>query len=465
MYSLSIDYIFNRVYDVLLWIKYTWLFVLLQKDKGEYLESHKFLDWDGLRDRGWFDDYLQAQSNPVPDSTQEVSLLDRLLDALGIHKRDTDGDGISDLQDSKPYDPSNLTKAELKERFETDYSFSDHVRDIFGIGPKDSDKDGIPDSYEIKHGLNPNNPDSDHDGILDGQELLQKTDPLNSDTDGDLVLDGRDEAPLDPQVSSIHTDSDGDGVSDDVEKMLGTDPHKVDTDGDGISDAMDTYPLDPQNLDKIAVPDISKHLDGLHFSIQNPILHVFADVLSILTVIIMIFFVYVVLKWFFIFLDGLNHFEHHFHHDDHHGDTGHAKKLHVIKDEEPSKEMPGGIPGLPVGEGFNIPAPTVEDFKSHPKFAIIEGYMSSSSEALWRIGIMEADNLLLEALTEKGYQGENLGEKLKGASFRTIDLAWDAHKIRNRIAHEGSEFQLTEREAKRAFTLYESVFRDLKIIG
>ena len=77
---------------------------------------------------------------------------------------------------------------------------------------------------------------------------------------------------------------------------------------------------------------------------------------------------------------------------------------------------------------------------------------------------MEADNVLLEVLREKGYQGEGVGEMLKNASFRTVDLAWDAHKIRNRIAHEGSDFQLTEREAKRAFVLYESVFRDLKAI-
>ena len=77
---------------------------------------------------------------------------------------------------------------------------------------------------------------------------------------------------------------------------------------------------------------------------------------------------------------------------------------------------------------------------------------------------MEADNVLLEVLTEKGYSGDGVGEKLKGASFKTIDLAWDAHKVRNRIAHEGSNFELTEREAKRTFMLYESVLRDLKAI-
>lgn len=37
MQSLSIDYLFNRIYDVLLWIKYVWLFVLLRKNPEEYL--------------------------------------------------------------------------------------------------------------------------------------------------------------------------------------------------------------------------------------------------------------------------------------------------------------------------------------------------------------------------------------------------------------------------------------------
>lgn len=72
--------------------------------------------------------------------------------------------------------------------------------------------------------------------------------------------------------------------------------------------------------------------------------------------------------------------------------------------------------------------------------------------------------MLEDVLREKGYQGDTLGEMLKNASFKTIEMAWDAHKIRNRIAHEGSSFELTEREAKRAFTLFESVFRELRVI-
>ena len=462
MYSLNIDYLFNRVYDVLLWIKYTWLFTLLRNDKGLYLEEVKDRDWDGLRDRGWFDDYFGEINATVPPADVHVSLWQRMLEGLGLKVRDSDGDGIPDITDSRPFDKDNLTKAELKERYEADYTITDKLRDLFGIGPKDSDRDGVPDSYELKHGLDPKNPDSDRDGVYDGQELVQGTDPLNNDTDGDLVLDGRDEATLDGSVSSISKDTDGDGVSDVIEKVIGTDMTKKDTDGDGIGDNMDTYPLDPENLGQIPILDISKATEGLHFSIQNPVLSFFADLLSIATFAILLFFVYAVLRWLAIFFKSADHFDHHFVHGDH----SPSHRGHIIKDgntHESESEMPAGIRGLPIGSGITAP-PTTQEFTDHPKFAVIQGYMSSQSEALWRIGIMEADNLLLEILTEKGYEGDGVGEKLKNASFKTIDLAWDAHKVRNRIAHEGSDFQLTEREAKRAFTLFESVFRDLKAI-
>lgn len=459
MYSLSIDYIFNRIYDVLLWVKYTWLFSILRKDPGVYLEAHEERDWDGLRDRGWFDEYLAQKDAVVPPADVHVSLWQQLLESLGIKVRDSDGDGIPDITDSSPFDKDNLSKANLKERYQEDYTFSDTVRDLFGIGPKDSDNDGVPDSYEIKYNLDPNNPDSDRDGILDGQELIQGTAPLNNDTDGDLVLDGRDEAPLDAHVSSLGSDTDGDGVSDLIEKIIGTDSTKKDTDADGIGDNMDTYPLDSENLGQITSFDVAKHTEGLHFSIQNPILSLFTDILSVLTFAVLLVFVYALFRWVLTFFEGANHFEHHFHHNDKTHDGG-----HIIKDGNDHSSMPAGISGLPIGEGILPPRPTAREFNDHPKFAVIQGYMSSTSEALWRIGIMEADNLLLEILTEKGYVGDGVGEKLKEASFKTVDLAWDAHKIRNRIAHEGSDFELTEREAKRAFMLFESVFRDLKAI-
>jgi hypothetical protein len=155
----------------------------------------------------------------------------------------------------------------------------------------------------------------------------------------------------------------------------------------------------------------------------------------------------------------MDHFDHHFVHGDDQGSHG---GLHVITHHDTS--MPAGIPNLPVFEDVPAPPPSAQEYEDHPRFAIIQGYMSSQSEALWRIGIMEADTLLEESLREKGYQGATMADMLKSASFKTIDMAWDAHKIRNRIAHEGSTFALSEREAKKAFNLFESVFRELNVI-
>lgn len=466
MHSLSFDYLFNRVYDVLLWIKYTWLFTIMRTNPETYVQEVAYRDWDGLRDRGWFEEYFANINAAVPEANVSHSLWQRMLESIGLKVRDSDFDGIPDVTDSSPYDKNNLTTSELKERYEGDYSFLDHIRDAFGIGPKDTDKDGVPDSYETNHAMDPINPDSDRDGALDSQELIQGTDPVNSDTDGDLVLDGRDEAPLSRDISSIGKDTDSDGVSDIIEGHLGSNITLEDTDQDNISDRMDTYPLDPENIGQFAAVDFSKGGEGLQLSIQNPVLVLFTDMVSILVIIVLCIFVYVIMRWLIVFFQGFAHYEHHFHHSK---DSKHGHGVHTIKDTQKTHttsdhiEMPAGIAGLPVGTSTVI-APTLQDMTDHPKFAVIQGYMSSQSEALWRIGIMEADNVLLEILAEKGYPGDGVGEKLKSASFKTVDLAWDAHKIRNRIAHEGSNFELTEREAKRAFMLYESVLRDLKAI-
>ena len=468
MYSLSIDYLFNRIYDVLLWIKYTWLFTLLRNDPQAYLDAHTDRTWDGLRDRGWFNDYFVIKDTPVPPADVELTLWQKMLEVFGHKFPDSDHDGIPDVSDPSPYDSKNLTATQLKERYQEDYTFSDHLRDVFGIGPKDSDSDGVPDSYEKAHGMNPLNPDSDNDGSLDGRELSEGTNPLNNDTDGDGVIDGRDEAPSDPNVTSTGVDTDGDGISDINETIIGSDSNLKDTDGDGIPDGMDSYPTDATNLDTIPSLDLGQVTNGLHFSVQNPVLSLFVDLLSIVALFIVLFLVYVSFRWFLTFVSALHDYEEHFSHGHGDGHGGYNGALHTITHTEtPSKRedtFPAGIANLPIHEDAPATPPSVEDFKDHPRFAVIQGYMSSPSEALWRIGILEADNMLMEVMRGKGYQGEGVGEMLKNASFKTVSLAWDAHKIRNRIAHEGSDFVLTEREAKKAFMLYESVFRELKAI-
>lgn len=93
---------------------------------------------------------------------------------------------------------------------------------------------------------------------------------------------------------------------------------------------------------------------------------------------------------------------------------------------------------------------------------------NSDNEQQWRLAILEADIMLNELLDTLGYRGETLADKMRSvdrADFNTIDLAWEAHRARNRIAHEGSDMQLDAREARRIVELYQRVFREFQFVS
>ena len=93
---------------------------------------------------------------------------------------------------------------------------------------------------------------------------------------------------------------------------------------------------------------------------------------------------------------------------------------------------------------------------------ILEQANSSNPES-WRVAILEADIMLNQLLDLQGYKGETIADKMKQvdrAQFNSIDDAWEAHKIRNRIAHEGDSLSLTSREVRNVITLYERAFRE-----
>lgn len=94
-------------------------------------------------------------------------------------------------------------------------------------------------------------------------------------------------------------------------------------------------------------------------------------------------------------------------------------------------------------------------------------HVNSDSESDWRLAILECDIILDEMLTKMSYHGDTLGDKLKAvekSDFLSIDKAWEAHKIRNDIAHRGGDFQITDREVRRVVALYEEVFKEFHYI-
>ena len=94
-------------------------------------------------------------------------------------------------------------------------------------------------------------------------------------------------------------------------------------------------------------------------------------------------------------------------------------------------------------------------------------HINSTNPNDWKFAILEADIILDELLDASGYRGETLSDKLKKvepSDFETIELAWEAHKVRNAIAHEGASFLVTEREARRVVGLYQKVFEEFHYI-
>ncbi len=85
----------------------------------------------------------------------------------------------------------------------------------------------------------------------------------------------------------------------------------------------------------------------------------------------------------------------------------------------------------------------------------------------WRLAILEADIMLNELLDVQGYKGETMGDKMKRvdrSKFNSIDQAWEAHLVRNKIAHEGTGHEMTAREARRVIALYERVFKEFHFV-
>ncbi len=93
--------------------------------------------------------------------------------------------------------------------------------------------------------------------------------------------------------------------------------------------------------------------------------------------------------------------------------------------------------------------------------------LDSTNEADWRVAIIDADKMLDTLTDQLGLYGETLGERLKSADrdrFKSLNEAWEAHNVRNKIAHDGSAFVLTKREADRVVALYEKVFNEFGYI-
>lgn len=115
-----------------------------------------------------------------------------------------------------------------------------------------------------------------------------------------------------------------------------------------------------------------------------------------------------------------------------------------------------------------LPPDEAEDTTEHARWKHVMELIESGSASEWRQAIIEADIMLDDVLAAYGYPGATVGEKLKRgdpARFRTLQDAWDAHRVRNDIAHQGSAYQLTEQMAHRTIAKYRNVFLEFGAIS
>jgi hypothetical protein len=95
----------------------------------------------------------------------------------------------------------------------------------------------------------------------------------------------------------------------------------------------------------------------------------------------------------------------------------------------------------------------------------IERQLVKGEESSCHLVVLNADKLLDQALKQRGFKGDTMGQRMKSAksSWSNANAVWAAHKIRNRIAHE-PEVKVGYDNARRALAAYKRALKDVGAI-
>ena len=142
-------------------------------------------------------------------------------------------------------------------------------------------------------------------------------------------------------------------------------------------------------------------------------------------------------------------------------------RMYEIRQEDKKKQnatvAPATLPSSAVSGG----AAAGEAGKENATWQDIRERLLSNNDSDWKLAIIEADIYLDKILDSKGFHGDTTSDKLKQVTpdkLPSVQMAWQGHMIRNRIAHDGAAFVLTMPEARRLLSYFEVVFTDLGVI-
>lgn len=117
------------------------------------------------------------------------------------------------------------------------------------------------------------------------------------------------------------------------------------------------------------------------------------------------------------------------------------------------------VPEMPEEKGMSQ-----DEKEIHRAWRAVEEQLSSSNASDWKLAVMSADAAMGEALEDMKIEGATMADRLKALGeshrLRSYEMLWDAHKVRNEIAHEPRR-TLSQEEARRIIDHYKDALKEL----
>ncbi len=103
--------------------------------------------------------------------------------------------------------------------------------------------------------------------------------------------------------------------------------------------------------------------------------------------------------------------------------------------------------------------------KYRVKWLAVEQGLVPDQEASYHLALLNADKLLDQALKERGFSGNTMGERMKSAqkAWSNANNVWTAHKLRNQIAHE-ADVHVNLDTTRRALAAFKQALKDVGAI-
>ena len=102
-----------------------------------------------------------------------------------------------------------------------------------------------------------------------------------------------------------------------------------------------------------------------------------------------------------------------------------------------------------------------------PKWESVLNKAAAPNPSDWKLAVIEADSLMDDLLKRSGYFGATMGDRLKQldrSKLSSLNELWEAHKIRNLIAHDPNR-PVSRQEIDRAIDGYEKALGELDFMS